>query len=144
MGLKTNRWFLLGLIALLGTIIGCDLSTASQGEKLYGKHCQNCHGGQGEGLQKLIPPLAGADFLAESPEKIACIIRYGMQGAVVVNGTEYDQAMPANPKLDEIEIINIINYIQSAWGNDLGYRSPEKVTEDLKACQGQLSADQSR
>lgn len=88
----------------------------------------------GSGLRGLIPPLANADYVKENPVRMACIIRYGMEGEVVVNDTTYNQAMPGVPQLTDFEITNVINYINQAWGNDYGYVKFEDVKQALEAC----------
>lgn len=88
----------------------------------------------GTGLQGNIPPLAGADFVRDRQEELACIIRGGLEGEIVVNGQTYDQPMAGIPELTEFEIANIINYINQAWGNDYGYIKLETVREGLEKC----------
>ena len=90
----------------------------------------------GTGLPGVIPPLKGADYLKTDPLRAACIIRYGMEGAVVVNDTTYNQPMPGIPedKISAFEITNIINYINQAWGNDYGYVNYVDVKKQLEAC----------
>ncbi len=73
--------------------------------------------------------------MANHQDKLPCIIQFGMDGEITVNGTEYDRKMPANEKLTEFEIANIINYINHAWDNDLPFRSPEWVQEKLNNCE---------
>lgn len=107
---------------------------AVQGRLLYKQHCANCHQNNGSGLGKLIPPLAKSDFLQKKPEKVACIIRWGMDGPITVNGVEYNQPMPANPQLKDIEIAEIATYILNAWGNREGFVSVQQAQEWLKSC----------
>jgi cytochrome c551 len=108
---------------------------AVQGRVLYRQHCANCHQEDGSGLGKLIPPLAGADFLEKHREDIACIIRWGLQGPIVVNGQEYNQPMPANPQLKDIEIAQIVTYIFNAWGNRGGFVPVRQAEEWLQDCE---------
>ncbi len=89
----------------------------------------------GEGLRGVIPPIAGADYIKNNPIGIACIIRKGMEGEVLVNDTTYNQPMAAIPQLNDVEITNIINYICQAWGNDCGMVKLEEVKQALALCQ---------
>ncbi|GAB4133159.1 MAG: hypothetical protein OHK0045_13650 [Raineya sp.] len=89
---------------------------------------------QGEGLARLIPPISKSDWLAHNTEKLACIIRNGQNGEIIVNGINYNQPMPANPKLTDIEIHNIINYIVRNFGNASPKRSLEQIQQDLNNC----------
>lgn len=88
----------------------------------------------GSGLQGVMPPLARADYVAENQDKLACIIRYGMEGPVQVNDTTYNQQMMGIPQLTDFEVTNIINYINHSWGNDYGYMQYADVKAALEAC----------
>ena len=89
----------------------------------------------GSGLEGLYPPLANADYIKDDPLKMVCIIRNGMEGEISVNGRTYNQAMEAIPQLSEFEIANIINYINQAWGNDLGFVKLGDVRSQLETCE---------
>lgn len=108
---------------------------AIQGRKLYRQHCANCHQPAGGGLGRLIPPLAGSDFMEKNKENVLCIIRWGMEGPVVVNGVEYHQPMPANPQLKDIEIAEIATYIFNAWGNEGEFVQVQQAQEWLRECE---------
>ncbi len=88
----------------------------------------------GTGLKGLIPPLAKADYFRDNPAMLACIIRKGLEGSVVVNGKTYNQKMAAIPELSEFEIANIINYINHSWENNLGYTKMRTIEAALKKC----------
>jgi mono/diheme cytochrome c family protein len=106
----------------------------TQGANLYKAYCVNCHIEDGTGLVALIPPLALADFLSSNRDIVPCIIRYGSNGGLKVNGTTYMEPMPGFKNLNEVEISNLINYINSSWGNRLSETSPEEVLEALGKC----------
>jgi len=112
--------YLLFLFAFSFIVFACGKTNNQQGHALYDQHCANCHMEEGEGLRSLIPPLAGADYLAENPKAVVRGIRYGMAGPLQVNGVTYSEAMPGNEELSEFQIVNIVNYINQAWGNDYG------------------------
>ena len=108
-------------------LVACGKTDRSQGRSLYITHCANCHFEEGQGLRQLMPPLAGADYLRERPAEVVRGIRYGMQGPMEVNGVVYNAEMPANRELTEFQIVNIVNYINQAWGNDYGTVTVEEV-----------------
>ena len=90
----------------------------------------------GTGLKGIMPPLAGADYVEEDPLRMACIIRYGMEGRIEVNGITYDEPMAGIRELSDFEITNIINYINHAWDNDYGFVRIDEVRERLDECVG--------
>jgi len=112
----------------------CQSNTFQHGEILYNNFCANCHMEDGTGLIGNIPPLAGADFVRDRQEELACIIRKGMEHEIVVNGETYNQPMAAIPQLTEFEIANVINYINQAWGNDYGYIKLQTIRDGLESC----------
>lgn len=119
----------------LGLLPNCQPSNRyRQGEQLYLSQCANCHMEDGQGLRGLIPPLAGADYVAADPLRMACIIRRGLADTIVVNGKTYQQKMPGNAVLNPVEIHNIINYINQAWGNNWGYTKMQEVEAALQKC----------
>ncbi len=115
----------------------CTPSPYRQGESLYKTHCASCHMDDGLGLRGVIPPVAASDYIARDPAYMACIIRYGLAGEIVVNGTVYNQPMEGIPQLSEFQIANIINYINSSWGNDFGFVSMPQIQRQLEGCAAQ-------
>lgn len=91
-----------------------------QGRKLYQQHCANCHQEDGSGLGRLIPPLENSDYMMESIERSVCIIKNGLTGEIMVNGKQYNQPMPANKGLTNIEVAEIVTYIHNTWGKHRG------------------------
>lgn len=89
---------------------------------------------EGQGLGALYPPLANSDWLKNDPMAAACAIRYGLEGEIVVNDTIYNQPMLAIIDLSEVQIVNIINYINQAWGNDYGTITVGEVKTALEEC----------
>jgi mono/diheme cytochrome c family protein len=126
----------LPILFFVGLLIGnlFVFRVKEQGKVLYETHCSSCHMEQGQGLAQLIPPISQSDWIAKNNEKLACVIRYGQQGEVLVNGTAYNQPMPANLKLTDVEIHNLINYIVRNFGNKSPKRSLEQVQQDLNNC----------
>lgn len=107
----------------------------SIGKQIYNQRCQHCHGDKGQGLGKLYPPLDSSDYLVENRYLLACIIRNGQSGPIVVNGINYNQIMPANPDLLEDEIAHISTYILNAWSNDEGLVEKDEVIDALQKCE---------
>jgi len=128
----------LSLISLSLLQVYCGDTPYQQGKILYNNYCANCHMEDGSGLAGLIPPLAQADYLKENQLYTACIIRYGMEGEIQVNGKTYNQAMDGIGELSEFEITNIINYISHAWGNEYGVVKLENVRAELEACHEEM------
>jgi mono/diheme cytochrome c family protein len=113
---------------------GCFSNSRNQGERLYVQNCAGCHGEQGQGLARLIPPLAGADYLVDHRDELPCLLRHGQNELIVVNGIAYHQVMPGNEQLTTPQITNLLNYIETHWGNEAVPRTMREVQEQLDTC----------
>ncbi len=105
-----------------------------QGQVLYRAHCSNCHQEDGTGLRRLIPPLTQSDYLLADVDRTLCLIKNGLQGPIVVNDTSYNQMMPANKALRDIEIAQIATYIYNEWGHAEGFIPTTRVADALDQC----------
>ena len=123
------------ILIFLACLLSCEQQTYQIGERLYKTNCANCHMDHGEGLGALIPPLAGSDYLGKHLNELPCAIRRGLKDTIVVNGKTYSEQMPPNGDLSDIQITNLLNYINSSWGNKQAPYELETVRELLKKCQ---------
>jgi mono/diheme cytochrome c family protein len=104
------------------------------GKRIYEKNCQSCHGADGKGLGTLYPPLTDTTYLNLNKNQLSCIIRNGQQGEIKINNITYDEIMPGNETLADIDIAQVIVYITNSFGNKQGFYDSEAVTSDLKTC----------
>lgn len=136
--LVLNFLFLSGAIS---AIISCkneeELSFGryyASGKILYENHCQNCHSKEGLGLGLLIPPLTDTAFLKVNKRELVCYIRFGLQRKIKINNKVYNENMPADDHLSDIEIAQILVYVTNSFGNNQGYYSVLQANSDLKNC----------
>jgi mono/diheme cytochrome c family protein len=124
-----------GLAALILTLLTqCFTNRQSEGQQLYAQQCANCHMDDGSGLRGLIPPLAGSDYLTRHRGELPCLIRHGQQGEIKVNGVSYNRPMPGVEDLSEVHITNILNYIQTSFGNQNERFTVQEVNRSLQNC----------
>lgn len=115
-----NKNTFIVFLFLLGMLPRCQKNPYQEGGRLYSVHCANCHGEDGKGLGALIPPLAGADYLLAQRSRLPCIVVNGLSDTITVNGVVFGgQPMPANSLLTDIQVTNVLNYINNSWGNNL-------------------------
>ena len=105
-----------------------------EGRRLYLNHCSNCHQENGMGLGKLYPPLNGSDYLDKNFDQVLCIMRYGLQGEIIVNGVTYNQPMPGVPTLTNLEIAEIATFIYNSWENEHGLIPLDTVRVIMEKC----------
>lgn len=131
------------VICLLGACTGKSNNTNSsaefqqyylQGEVLYTTHCSNCHQQNGTGLGLIYPPLNKSDFMENRFEDVLCLMRYGIEGEIVVNGKSYIQGMPGIPALTDLEIAQIATYIYNTWEHERGIIKVKDATTVLRSC----------
>jgi len=95
-----------------------DANDAVKGKALFAANCSACHQASGEGLPGAFPPLKGnAAVNAADPATHIRALLYGVQG-VNVGGVVYPGSMPPfGAMLSDADIVAIINYERSSWGN---------------------------
>ena len=105
----------------------------TEGILVYKNNCANCHQNKGQGLAALYPPIAHSDYLVNK-KSVICLIRYGQQGPIKVNGKAYNRPMPAQPQLSDLEVAELVTYIYNQWGNETKLTSAKDVIPVLKEC----------
>jgi mono/diheme cytochrome c family protein len=88
----------------------------ARGKDVYGDFCIVCHKTNGEGTEKIFPPLAKSDFLKKYRDESIRSVKFGQKGNIKVNGVDYNGTMPV-PGLTDEEIVDVMNYIMNSWGN---------------------------
>jgi cytochrome c551 len=139
---KNNNSFLVGISFFLILLsISCQNQETirrrqvfTSGLMLYQKLCQNCHGEDGKGLGKLIPPLAGADYMYADKARTVCVISNGLQGEIIVNGIKYNNQMPANQALTSIEIAQLMTFVYNSWGKKDSVFTQKGIEKIIPGC----------
>ncbi len=109
--------------------------TPSPGMMSYKRHCANCHGEQGEGVRQLIPPLKNSDYAAKWLDSLPCWLTNGMSHAVIVNGKLYEQSMYPIREIGDVELANIMNYVDQEFLGRGGNRySSAWADSAMRAC----------
>ena len=104
-------------------------TSINRGKILYSDMCITCHLEDGKGVLKTFPPLAGSDYLKANQTKSIIGIKKGMSGEIVVNGVIYNSVM-APLGLSDVEVADVMNYINSSWGNTIdNFVTPDIVSE---------------
>jgi len=102
-----------------------------RGALVYEDFCMNCHLANGEGVSGVYPPLANSDFLTKNGEASIRAVKFGMQGEIVVNGETYNSVM-APLGLTDKEVADVMNYINTQWGNKTKKMLTEAEVAKLK------------
>ena len=104
---------------------------AAKGKALFTANCAACHQASGEGLPGAFPSLKGNAAVNDAdPRTHIHVVLYGLQGASV-GGVAYSSPMPAfGDMLSDDDIVDIINYERSSWGNRGAPVSAERVAAE--------------
>ena len=122
------------LILIAFSTIYCQNNIYAQGERIYNTYCANCHGDDGNGLKNLYPPLNNSDYYKDHQDKVACIVLNGFEDEIKVNGKDYMMPMAGFSNLTDIDLTNLINYINNAWDNNLPEVTVPQVKKYLEQC----------
>ena len=88
----------------------------------------------GKGLARLYPPIKDSDYLKENQVDVICGIKYGQQGEITVNGVVYNQPMPENLRLTNLEIAEIATYIYARWSDRKEIIHYQQIDSILNQC----------
>ena len=88
------------------------------GKTLYQTNCANCHGKNGEGLRELYPSLSNSIRLGDI-NYVSCLIKEGTSGKEI--------NMPANKELYDIDIAQIITFMNDSWSDKTQITEIEEV-----------------
>lgn len=86
------------------------------GERLYGRHCADCHGARGEGVPGVYPALAGnlSVNLPGAANLVQALRHGGFAPATEANPRPY--GMPPQFLTDD-EMAAVASWVRQAWGN---------------------------
>ncbi|MDR8391468.1 c-type cytochrome [Aliifodinibius sp. S!AR15-10] len=83
------------------------------GENLYSQNCSSCHGGNGEGVSGVFPPLVDSEWITSDKSVPIRILLHGLSGEIEVNGQSYQGSMPSfKARLSAAEMAAILNYLR--------------------------------
>lgn len=106
-----------------------------RGEQLYAQHCSNCHQKNGAGLGLLYPPLDKSDYIDNNFDRVICLMKFGIEGELTVNGKKFNKAMPGVSSLADIEVTEIATYLYNSWGHRRDSITIMEVSRILNACE---------
>jgi mono/diheme cytochrome c family protein len=102
------------------------------GKKIYETRCLVCHQSDGGGVPNMNPPLDGATNVnGKDIARLVKIIRNGYDERIALDGMYYNNAMTANPDLQEEAIADVLTYIRTSWSNKAGVVTTNQVKAAL-------------
>ncbi len=105
-------------------------ASVERGKLVYEAQCQSCHMVQGDGIEGIYTPLAGAENINDKNRQVKVIL-LGERGPLKVKGVEYNGEMSGS-KFDDQQVSDVLNYIRNSWGNKGKPIQPEEIQPALK------------
>lgn len=120
-----------------------ELKQFALGRQKYLASCGGCHGSNGEGVNRMGPPLAGSEWVTENEIRLSLIILHGIEGPIEISGKKYDSpeilpVMPSHSTMDDASIAAILTYIRNEWGNQAPAVSGRTVSTTRHTSQGRV------
>ncbi|HEY0820113.1 MAG TPA: cytochrome c [Rhizobacter sp.] len=90
----------------------------TRGDALYGRHCAECHGAQGQGVAGIYPALAGNRAVTlPSAANVVQLIRLGGFAPSTAGNPRPFGMPPFGQTLNHDDIAAVSTYIRQSWGN---------------------------
>ncbi|MFY0594439.1 DUF7133 domain-containing protein [Roseivirga sp.] len=110
------------------------LDDRTHGLQLYRNTCAACHGGNGQGVDGLAPPLDNSEYIKGSAQRLALVLLHGMKGPLTVNGKRYEMnaQMPGllnNPEFTDQDIVDLMTYLSNAFGTSARGSNVDMIKE---------------
>ncbi|WP_396430943.1 c-type cytochrome [Limnohabitans sp.] len=118
-----------------------SLQVTKQGAKVYERHCLQCHGEKGEGINTAdgkvaYPSLAGnRAVLLNDPTNLVQVVLYGGYAPVTAGHPRPFGMPPAMLELDDRDISAVLTHLRTQWGNRASEVPPLQVNR-IRAAQG--------
>ena len=80
------------------------------------------------------PPLNTSDYMEKNFESVLCLMKYGIQGEVTVNGKSFSQPMSGVSTLTNLEIAEIATYIYNTWDHQRGLVDVTETSRVMDSC----------
>ena len=98
-----------------------EITLFDRGAKVYRNQCAQCHQADGNGVLGVYPPLVASNWVTGHPQVVSRILINGLNGPIIVKGSNYNGNMPAfgssGLDLSDKDIAGVITYIRQEWGN---------------------------
>lgn len=108
--------------------VNASAATFRSGGAIYTAKCGSCHGPNGQGQGRWIPPLAGASSAMMGESDTVVNVTLNGSARVILDGIPDSYRMPSyRNQLSDKEIAEVLSFVRGSWGNQGGEVKPDKV-----------------
>jgi len=109
-----------------------------RGKLVYEQVCALCHGVDGAGKPAQAPTFIGSEWvITDNVGQLVRIPLQGLAGPILVDGVEWNLAMPAmGAALTDDDLAGVLSYMRAAWGNQAAPVTPAQVKEVRDSSKG--------
>ncbi len=98
------------------------------GKRLYVQNCASCHGGEGQGIADIFPPLVNSEWVTGDKSTALRILLNGLEGEVSVREQTYSGYMPSfKARLSAAEMAAILNHLRTESKDSLSVFTQDDV-----------------
>ncbi|EPR69059.1 DUF7133 domain-containing protein [Cyclobacterium qasimii] len=124
-------------------LTAAEKASFAKGRQHFLSTCSGCHGGKGEGVKRMGPPLNKSEWVTGNETQLAMILLHGLEGPISVSGIKYSSpdilpVMPSMASLDNGTIANILTYIRNEWDNKAKAVKSSTVADIRISTQGRV------
>ena len=102
-------------------------TSTERGKTVYAANCLTCHQVTGGGVPNLNPPLKGTKWVKGSKTDLVQFILKGSKGQVEIDGETFHNTMPAQAKLTDEQIADVLTFVRNSFGNKSSAVTPAEV-----------------
>ncbi|HET9055093.1 MAG TPA: cytochrome c, partial [Cyclobacteriaceae bacterium] len=78
--------------------------------------------------------LNTSDYMEQNFENVLCLMKYGSDENLTVNGKTFVQPMPGVSSLTDLEVAQIATYIYNTWDHGRGLIDVRDVSAVMDSC----------
>ncbi|MGI4834254.1 MAG: c-type cytochrome [Janthinobacterium lividum] len=109
------------------TPAGSLAASLARGQRVYKNVCLTCHQADGGGVPDMNPPLTKTSYvLGAKPQLIGIVLR-GLKGPNEIEGETYNNSMPAQDYLTDLNVADVLTYVRNNFGNKASAITPDEV-----------------
>ena len=112
------------------------LDKFEEGKKIYTQYCMGCHQLDGQGIAEMNPPIAKSAWVIGDKKRLINVLLLGLSDPIEMNGETYENPMPAQNMLTDVQIAAVLTYIRNNFGNKASNILPSEVKALRKGGKG--------